>query len=64
MTGAWFKVGDRRYPLAELRNIRTVQGPRGDLTASAGVLAGVVAIVIDQVGERLGPDAWVVPWPY
>jgi hypothetical protein len=42
ITEKWFVVGDRRYYVAELSNLRTARGPRDPFTIKAVVTTGVV----------------------
>jgi hypothetical protein len=49
----------RRYPVAELRRIRTLRGPRSDVALAAGVLALAMLFTIARVGERLDKAGWL-----
>jgi len=49
----------RCYPIAELRQIRTMRGPYSDLTINASFVAVTIMIVIARLWDYLDTDGWV-----
>lgn len=59
VTDRWLDVRERRYPVAELHNVRIVHARHGELTRYSTQAIVLLIVVIARVWERLDTAGWI-----
>src|SRR5215510_11758785 len=59
VTSTYLDAEDRRYPLAELHNLRMMHTQYSDTTITAGLVTLMMIIAIARLWDRLDMPSWI-----